>query len=41
VNPLVIDASIAIERVVEEQGTAQALALPKTAKFIAPDLLVA
>jgi predicted nucleic acid-binding protein len=41
VNTLVVDASIAIKWVVEEHGTAQALALRKTAKLTAPDLLVA
>ena len=38
---LVIDASIAIKWVVEEDGTADALALRTRAKLIAPDLLVA
>ena len=37
---LVIDASIAIKWVVEEDGTPLALALRQKAKLIAPDLLV-
>ena len=37
----VVDASIAIKWVVEEEGTPQALALRKNARLIAPDLLVA
>jgi predicted nucleic acid-binding protein len=41
VNTLVIDASIAVKWVVEEDGTPQALALRKWAKLIAPELLVA
>jgi predicted nucleic acid-binding protein len=41
VNTLVIDASIAVKWVVEEEGTPQALALREQAKLIAPDLLVA
>jgi predicted nucleic acid-binding protein len=41
VSTLVIDASIAIKWVVEEQGTSEALALRQRAKLIAPDLLVA
>ena len=40
-NALVIDASIAIKWVVEENGTSEALVLRKKAKLIAPDLLVA
>lgn len=40
-NRLVIDASIAIKWVVEEEGTSQALALRHRAKLIAPELLVA
>lgn len=40
-NRFVIDASIAVKWVVEEDGTPQALALLKRAKLIAPDLLVA
>ncbi len=40
-NTLVIDASIAVKWVVEEDGTPQALALRKRAKLIAPELLVA
>jgi predicted nucleic acid-binding protein len=38
---LVIDASIAVKWVVEEDGTPQALALRQRAKLIAPELLVA
>lgn len=38
---LVVDASIAVKWVVEETGTAEALALRQKAKLIAPDLLVA
>jgi predicted nucleic acid-binding protein len=41
VNALVIDASIAVKWVVEEDGTPEALALRQKAKLIAPDLLVA
>jgi predicted nucleic acid-binding protein len=40
VTTLVIDASIAVKWVVEEEGTAEALALRRKAKLIAPDLLV-
>lgn len=38
---LVVDASIAIKWVVEEEGTAQALSLLRQAKLTAPELLVA
>jgi len=41
VSTLVLDASIAIKWLVQEEGTAEALALRGTAKFIAPDLLTA
>jgi len=41
VTTLVIDASIAVKWVVEEDGTPQALALRRQAKLIAPELLVA
>jgi predicted nucleic acid-binding protein len=41
VNTLVIDASIALKWVVEEEGTPQALALRRRARLIAPELLVA
>jgi predicted nucleic acid-binding protein len=41
VNPLVIDASIAVKWVVEEDGTAEALSLRRDMKLIAPDLLSA
>jgi plasmid stability protein len=41
VNTLVIDASIAIKWMVEEDGTREALALREQAKLIAPELLVA
>ena len=40
-NTLVIDASIAIKWVIEEEGTPQALALRRKAKLLAPELLVA
>ncbi len=40
-NTLVIDASIAIKWVVEEDGTGEALALRHKARLIAPELLVA
>ena len=39
-SALVIDASIAIKWVVEEEGTPAALALRHRAKLIAPDMLV-
>lgn len=38
---LVIDASIAVKWVVDEQGTPEALILRQKAKLIAPELLVA
>ena len=38
---LVIDASIAVKWVVEEDGTPEALTLRRRAKLIAPELLVA
>ena len=38
---LVIDVSIAVKWVVEEEGTPQALALRQQTKLIAPELLVA
>jgi len=41
VNTLVIDASIAIKWVIEEEGTSQALTLRRTARLLAPELLVA
>jgi predicted nucleic acid-binding protein len=41
VNTLVIDASIAVKWVIEEDGTSEALALRQKAKLIAPELLVA
>jgi predicted nucleic acid-binding protein len=41
VSRLVIDASVAVKWVVEETGTAQALALRGGANLIAPELLVA
>lgn len=40
-SPLVIDASIAIKWVIEEEGTAEALLLRKKARLRAPDLLAA
>ena len=39
-NTLVIDASVAIKWVVEEDGTELALALRQQARLMAPDLLV-
>jgi predicted nucleic acid-binding protein len=39
-NPLVIDASIAIKWVVEEDGTELALALRQHARLVAPDLII-
>jgi len=41
VSTLVVDASIAVRWVVEEEGTPQALMLRRGAKLIAPELLVA
>jgi predicted nucleic acid-binding protein len=41
VSTLVVDASIAVKWVIEEQGTPQALMLRKSARLIAPELLVA
>jgi predicted nucleic acid-binding protein len=41
VNTLVIDASIAIKWVIEEEGTSQALTLRREARLLAPELLVA
>jgi predicted nucleic acid-binding protein len=38
---LVIDASVAVKWVVEEEGTAEALALLRASKLVAPELLVA
>ncbi len=40
-NTLVVDASIAVKWVVEEDGTAEALALRQKARLVAPELLVA
>lgn len=40
-NTLVVDASIAVKWVVEEEGTAPALTLRQRAKLVAPELLVA
>lgn len=40
-NTFVIDASIAVKWVIEEDGTANALALRGRTKLIAPELLVA
>ncbi len=40
-STLVIDASIAIKWLIDEEGTAQALMLRRRAKLIAPELLVA
>jgi predicted nucleic acid-binding protein len=41
VTTLVVDASIAVKWVVEEDGTRQALILRREARLIAPDLLIA
>jgi predicted nucleic acid-binding protein len=41
VSTLVIDASIAVKWIVEEEGTPQALILREKGKLIAPELLVA
>jgi predicted nucleic acid-binding protein len=41
VSTLVIDPSIAVKWVVEEEGTRQALMLRRQAKLIAPGFLVA
>jgi predicted nucleic acid-binding protein len=41
VNTVVIDASIAIKWVVEEEGTSQSLILLRRGKLMAPELLVA
>jgi predicted nucleic acid-binding protein len=41
VRTLVIDVSIAVKWVVEEEGTAQALRLRKRSRLIAPELLLA
>ena len=40
-NALIIDASIAIKWVVEEDGTPEALAIRQKAQLIAPELLIA
>jgi predicted nucleic acid-binding protein len=40
-NPRVIDASVVIKWVVEENGTGQALALRHGGKLLAPELIVA
>ena len=40
-STLVVDASIAVKWVIEEQGTSQALMLRQSARLIAPELLVA
>lgn len=40
-NTFVIDASIAVKWVVEEEGTAEALTLRRRIKLIAPELLIA
>jgi len=41
VNAVVIDASIAVKWVIEEEGTSQSLELRRRAKLMAPELLVA
>lgn len=40
-SALVIDASVAVKWVIEEEGTPQALALRQRTRLIAPELLVA
>ncbi len=40
-NTVVIDASIAVKWVIEEEGTSQSLMLRRRAKLMAPELLVA
>lgn len=40
-NTVVIDASIAVKWVIEEDGTAQALTVRRHAKLIAPEVLIA
>ena len=40
-NSFIIDASIAVKWVVEEEGTPEALTLLRRAKLVAPELLVA
>ena len=40
-NTVVIDASVAVKWVVEEDGTSEALMLRRRARLIAPELLVA
>ena len=40
-NTLVIDASVVVKWVVEEDGTSEALAVRRRAKLIAPELLAA
>jgi predicted nucleic acid-binding protein len=41
VNTLVIDASVAVKWVIDEDGTSEALTLRKRARLIAPELLAA
>jgi predicted nucleic acid-binding protein len=41
VNTLVIDASVAVKWVIDEDGTSEALTLRKLARLIAPELLAA
>jgi predicted nucleic acid-binding protein len=41
VNSFIIDASIAVKWVVEEEGSPEALTLLRRAKLVAPELLVA
>ena len=38
---LVIDVSVAVKWVVEEEGTAEALAILRAGKLVAPELLIA
>jgi predicted nucleic acid-binding protein len=41
VNTFIVDASIAVKWVVEEEGTTEALSLRRGARLLAPELLVA
>jgi len=41
VNTFVVDASVAVKWVVEEVGTTEALSLRRSARLLAPELLVA
>jgi predicted nucleic acid-binding protein len=41
VRALVIEASVAVKWVVEEEGTAEALAILRAGKLVAPEFLIA